>query len=260
MIKTLNFKLEELHSMQTYPDDIFYLGDTNLLLKRKISIVGSRKPNQYAIQKTHEIASKLSNNNICIVSGGAMGIDTVAHKAAKPHNTIMVAGTGLDIRYPAINKQMIKDIETQGLVLSQFDKETPSFPRNFAIRNELIVALSDILIVAYADLKSGTMRSVEYAQKMGKEIYVLPHRMDESKGTNKLLEENLATPIYDIDSFIEKFSFTNIKNNNEALDDVLEFCKNNPTYDEAYNKFGTTIFEYELTGKIIINNGIISLT
>jgi DNA processing protein len=155
---------------------------------------------------------------------------------------------------------LIASIETQGLVLSQFEKNTPSLPRNFAIRNELIVALSDILIVAYADLKSGTMRSVEYAQKMGKEIYVLPHRIGESEGTNKLLENSLVTPIYDIDKFIQKFKDTTTSNEDTICDEVLDFCKNNPSYDEAYNKFDTLLFEYELLGKIQINNGIISLT
>jgi DNA processing protein len=260
MIKTLEFKLNELNDMRKYPNDIFYIGNTSLLQKKKISIVGSRKPNQYAIQKTHEIASKLSNNGICIVSGGAMGIDTVAHKASGTHNTIMVAGTGLDIRYPTINKKMILEIEKDGLVISLFDKNISSIPRNFAIRNELIVALGDILIVAYADLKSGTMRSVEYAQKMGKEIYVLPHRIDESKGTNRLLENGLATPIYDIDTFIEKFNSHSITTTDNTKDELLNFCKNNPTYDEAFSKFGILIFEYELSGKIIINNGTISLT
>ena len=64
------------------------------------------------------LTTKLSQVGICIVSGGAIGIDTLAHKGAGTSNTIMVAGTGLDKRYPAINKNMILDIEENGLVLS----------------------------------------------------------------------------------------------------------------------------------------------
>lgn len=170
----------------------------------------------------------------------------------------MIAGTGLDKKYPAINKNMIVDIEENGLVLSQFPPNTPSLPRNFAIRNELIVALSDILIVSYADIKSGTMRSVEYALAMGKEIYVLPHRLSESDGTNKLLAEGKAKAIYDVNNFLSQFidkeDITNSK------DDFLDYCKTNPTYEEAVLKYGEKVFEYEILGKIIIEKGKIKLS
>jgi DNA processing protein len=257
MIKEINFHIPELDPMRKYPKNLYYIGNTNLLQKTKISIVGSRSPNQYARQCIHQIANKLSNAGICIVSGGAMGIDAIAHKAAGASNTIMVAGTGLDKRYPSVNKNMIQEIENDGLVISQFEVGVPSNRWNFPLRNEVVVALSDILIVAYADINSGTMRSVEYALKMGKEIYVLPHRIGESDGTNKLLEDSIAKAIYDIDGFINKFKDSNSINNKE--DDFLEYCKGNPTYEESVNKYGTKVFEYELKGEIKITNGIIYL-
>ena len=253
MIETIDFHINELDSMKKYPKEIFYIGNTELLKKRKISIVGSRKPSQYTKQFTFEISKKLSDTNICIVSGAAMGVDTLAHNGAKTNNTIAVAGTGLDIRYPAINKNLIKDIEQNGLMLSQFKKETPSTKYNFPIRNELVVALGEIIIVAQADLNSGTMRSVEFALKMGKPIYVLPHRLNESEGTNELLKKGLATAIYNIDDFIS--DFVGYKNNITHKDSFLEYCKTNPTYDEAMSKYPTEVFENELNGTIQITNG-----
>jgi len=253
MIKTIDFHIPELDAMKKYPKEIFYIGNTELLKRPKISIVGSRKPNQYARQLSHEIASKLSQAGICIVSGGAIGIDAICHKAARANNTIMVAGTGLDKRYPAINKNIIEEIEKNGLVLSQFQAGVPSNKYNFPLRNELVVALGDILIVTYADIDSGTMRSVEYALKMGKEIYVLSHRIGESDGTNKLLDKGLAQVIYDVDVFVTKFGV--IKGINIEEDEFLEYCKTNPTYEEAMAKFGAKVFEYELGGKIQINLG-----
>ena len=199
------------------------------------------------------MTSTLSQRGITIVSGGALGIDTVAHKAAGMNNTIMIAGTGLDVRYPAINKTMIADIENNGLVLSQFSPNTPSLPRYFAIRNELTVALGDILVVAYSDLQSGTMRSVEYALKMGKSIYVFPHRIGESEGTNKLLQENKAQAIYDIDAFCDLLA--PLKNITPKNDDFLAYIKTNPFYDEAVSRYGEKIFEAELLGTIKIQNG-----
>jgi DNA processing protein len=147
-IKVLSSQqIDMIENIQSQYDKLYYIGNLDLLKKRKISIVGSRHPNSYSKQMISKLASKLSEVGICIVSGGAMGIDAIAHKAAKYNNTIMVAGTGLDKQYPAINKNMINQIETNGLILSQFTQGTPSLPRNFAIRNKLIVMLSDILII-----------------------------------------------------------------------------------------------------------------
>ena len=255
MISELNFHITQLESMKKYPKNIFYLGNTNLLQKRMISIVGTRKPNAYTKQYTHELSKALSSHDICVVSGAAMGVDAIAHNAAGSSNTIAVAGTGLDIRYPAVNKTLIENIELNGLMLSQFPSKTPSTRYNFPIRNELVVSLGEALIVTQADENSGTMRSVEFALKMGKPIFVLAHRIGESIATNKLLEQGLATAIYDIDTFIE--DFVGFKNQIKHSDDFLEYCKNGPTYDEVMQEFPEKLFEYELSGKIKIENGLV---
>jgi len=255
MIEILKGDIKELSHMKKYPKNIFYKGDAGLLQRKKISIVGSRKPNQYARHMTHEIASKLANAGLCIVSGGAIGIDIIAHKAAGAKNTIMVAGTGLDKYYPSINKNVIQDIEKDGLVLSQFEAGTPSKRYNFPLRNELLVALGEVLIVMYADKNSGTMRSVEYAKKMGKEIYVLPHRIGESDATNLLLEDGTAQAIYDVDKFVNKFGYFEKKD----CDEFFEFCKSCPTYEEALRKFPNRVFVSELNGDIKVVNAKVYL-
>ena len=258
MIKAIDFHIKELDDMKKYPKELFYIGNTNLLNKRKISIVGSRNPNQYSKQYTHILSQQLSNAGVVIVSGGAMGVDGIAHSAAQTSNTIMVAGTGLDIRYPKIHSNLIKDIENNGLVLSQFKANTPSQRYNFPIRNELVVALGEVLVVTQADLNSGTIRSVEFALKMGKEIYVLPHRLGESQGTNKLLQEQKAKVVYDIDAFVKQFATT--LDEKGQVDPFLQYCQNNPTYDEAIANYNSKVFEYELMGKIEVKHGIIYLT
>ena len=255
MIKEISFHIDKLDSMKKYPKNIYCIGNEELLNKRTISIVGTRKPNPYTKQYIHELSKKLSYYNICVVSGAAMGVDAIAHNAAGSANTIAVAGTGLDIRYPAVNKKLIEDIELNGLMLSQFPLKTSSTRYNFPIRNELVVALGEILIVAQADENSGTMRSVEFALKMGKPIFVLAHRIGESIATNKLLADGLATAIYDIDTFIE--DFVGFKNKIKHSDDFLEYCKSSPTYDEVMKVFPEKLFEYELNGKIKIESGLV---
>jgi len=255
MIYAVETHIESLELMKHYPKELYYKGNLALLERKKISIVGSRKPNQYARQLTHELGAKLAQANLCVVSGGALGTDIIAHKAAGAKNTIMVAGTGLDKCYPAINKNVIYQIEKDGLVLSQFQAGTPSQRYNFPLRNELIVALGEVLVVMYADENSGTMRSVEYAKKMGKEIYVLPHRIGESSATNKLLEDGTAKAIYDIDSFVKRFG----EYQNKEGDAFINFCKTNPSYEEVLQKFPSRVFEAELNGEIEVINARVSL-
>lgn len=255
MIKSIDFHIDDLDLMKKYPKEIFYKGNIELLNKRKVSIVGTRKPNQYTQQFTHLLSKELSSNNITIVSGAAMGVDAIAHNGAGTSNTIAVAGTGLNIKYPVVNKNLITDIENNGLILSQFKNTQTATKYTFPLRNEVVVALGEILIVTQADLNSGTMRSVEYALKMNKPIYVLPHRLNESEGTNKLLQEGKAKAIYNIDKFIE--DFVGCKNEIKSKDIFIEYCKTNPTYDEAMELYGAEVFEYELLEKIKVQDGSI---
>jgi DNA processing protein len=260
VIEEIDFHISELEVMRNYPKKLYALGNKKLLRTKKISIVGSRHANQYAKEQTYQLSRKLAMAGIIVVSGGAIGIDTVAHTAAGADSTIMVAATGLDKRYPAINKKLIAQIEERGLLLSQFEIQTPSYKHNFVLRNELVVALGEVLVVAYADENSGTMRSVEYAKKMGKKIYVLPHRLFESRATNKLLAKKEAEAIYDIDKFVKQFAEEGSVKNTQPLskeDDFLLFCKQNPSYADALSKFPQRVFEAELLGEIEVVDGCI---
>jgi len=255
MGKIVNFEIEELKNLKNKPQSLFYKGNLELLKKPKISIVGSRRPSLYTQSLTHQLAQNLSLAGNCIISGGAMGVDAIAHKAAGVNNTILVSPCGINFRYPAINKKLIAQIEEEGLLLTPFAENFKATNYSFVQRNEIVVALGDILIVTQADLNSGSLRSVEYALKMEKEIYVLPHRINESLGTSNLIKNGFAKVIYDIDEFLEPYSKITIKED----DEFIEFCKNSPTYEEAIAKYNSLVFEYELNGKIQIRNGFINL-
>jgi len=243
--------IDELKYMKKFPEQLHFRGNLNLIENRKISIVGSRKPNQYAQEMTSILAQKLAKAGICIVSGGAIGIDAIAHKNAKLDNTICVLPCGIDERYPAIHRQMLDDISEKGLLLSQFDPGFKATKWSFVARNELVVALGEILIVTYAEPDSGSMRSVEFALDMGKKIYVIPHRLGESEGTNQLLKMGKAEAIWDIDSFLGEFD----AEDNSFKDPFLLFCSKRPTFEELISLFGEKAYEAELNGEIIIQNG-----
>ncbi|MBD3841949.1 MAG: DNA-protecting protein DprA [Campylobacterales bacterium] len=253
MIHQIDFHIKQLESMKKYPSSIKYIGDTNLLQKPLISIVGSRKPNQYTKQFTFTLAQKLSQSGFVVVSGAAMGVDAIAHQGATPSSTIAVAATGLFHRYPAVNSELIKSIENKGLVLSIFDDDFKATNYSFVLRNELVVALGQVLVVTQADINSGTIRSVEYALSMGKEIFVLPHRIGESEGTNELLKNGKAKAIYDLDTFIHSLGIPTISSN--TIDDIESYFLSSPLYDDAMAKYPDKVFEYELSGKITVKNG-----
>ncbi len=249
----LKEKIDSLDIMKKYPEKLMYSGNLELLKRKKISIVGTRKPIQYTKTLTHNLSSALSKVGVCIVSGGAMGVDAIAHNGAKSSNTIAVLPNGLDHKYPAINKNLLTSIEQDGLLLSQFEEDFKATPWSFVVRNELVVALGDALIVTEADLGSGSMRSIEFALAMEKKIYVLPHRLGESSATNWLLQENKAQAIFDIEKFIGQITGDVLQEKVE--DEFIYFCKSSPTYDEALNRYGEKVFEYELEGEIEILNG-----
>lgn len=258
MSQTLIQHIPSLESMKKYPSTLFYKGELDLLKRPKVSIVGTRRPSNYTRQFTYTLASALAKRGVCVVSGAAMGVDTIAHSGAGEENTIAVVANGLDIRYPTVNKGLIECIENKGLLLSQFNDGFRATGWSFVVRNELVVALGDILIVTEADLNSGSMRSVEYALKMGKEIFVLPQRLGESLGTNQLLDHKQATAIHDIEAFASTFG--QIAKDELEKDDFFYFCQTTPTFDESIKKFGDRVYEAELEGVITIHNGIVRLS
>ncbi len=242
-------KLTSRHVYKIF-NGIFAQGNLSLLSKPKIAIIGTRTPNQYAKQICSYIASTLSQNGFIIISGGAVGIDCIAHKNSG-HNSILVLPSGINMNYPKENSAMIDSIRHNGLVLSEYENDFKPMKHSFLERNRLIIALSDIVIIPQADIRSGTSSSANLAKALQKNIFVLPHRINESLCTQELLEQGKAECIYNIESFVKglcsKFNLDNIICES---DEVLEFAKNQGLFEEALQKFGNKVFEYELEGKI----------
>ena len=257
MSQILSSPIPALNAMKKYPSELFYKGNLDLLKRPKVSIVGTRRPSIYTQNFTYNIAKTLAKRGVCVVSGVAMGVDAIAHSGAGADNTIAVVANGLNIRYPAVNKELIESIENNGLMLSQFNDGFRATGWSFVVRNELVVALGDMLIVTEAELNSGSMRSVEYALKMGKEIFVLPQRLDESSGTNSLLREGKATAIADVEQFASRFG--QAPSADIQKDEFFYFCQATPTFDDTVAKFGDRVYEAELEGMVTIHNGIVRL-
>jgi len=218
--------------------ELFYKGNLSLLNNPKIAIVGSRKASKYTKEYVKLLANRLSKK-YTIISGGALGVDQYAHMGAFP-NTIFVSPSSLDIIYPKSNKDLIMSIYEKGLALSEYEKNFSPYRHTFLQRNRIIVKLSDFVIIAEAEIKSGSMRSYEWAKKFSKKVYVLPHRLNESSGTRYLAKNSLAEVIWDIDEFCERLGI-------EKESKIM-------TLNEAVKKYGSTLYEMELEGKVQIKN------
>ena len=242
-------------AMKKEPKEVFYRGNLELLQRPKVSIVGTRNPSQYTKQMTADLAHRLASVGVVVVSGGAMGVDGQAHFGAGEANTIAVMPCGLNLRYPMVHKEMFEKIERSGLMLSVYPDGTKAANWSFVVRNEMVVALGDVLVVSEALRESGSMRSVAFAQKMGKQIYTFSHRSGESDGSMDLVKKGEAETIYDIDDFVAMYG---VRKAVEA-DPFLEYCQNRPTYEEALKLHGDKLFSYELEGKILVKDGFVSL-
>lgn len=250
--------INEFNTLKDPPNKIYYKGNLELLKMPKISIVGSRKMSVYTKNLTFKLAQKLSQIGICVVSGGAIGVDIESAKASLPYH-IGVFANGLNEIYPKSNEYIIKQIYENALALSENEPNHIPLKHDFLARNRLVVALGDILIITQADLKSGSLNSAKHALEYGKDIYVLAQRIGESDGTNELIANYKAKIIYDIDVFVAQMQeyFSVQKCYTQNYDEFLEFCKNGANLDEALERYGELVYDYELDGKIIIDGVLV---
>ena len=152
------------------------------------------------LQAAADLGSGLAKNGAIIVSGLADGLDSAGHRAAVKENcpTIGVLGVPIDRTYPASNRELRKKIEQKGCVISEYPPESgPVGPNGFLQRNRLIAALSSALVVVEAQEKSGTMSTVNHAERYGKPVFVVPGSIysPNSAGTNALLREGRAKAV-----------------------------------------------------------------
>ncbi len=276
---------QSLLALKKPPKNLFYKGDLSLLDSFKVAIVGTRAPNPYTKSLTAELAHAISKYAV-VVSGGALGVDIIAHTHAFPR-TIMIAPSSLEIIYPRENEKIIQKIADNALILSEYERGYIPHRHSFLERNRLVVGLSDIVILPQGDLKSGTSSSVKFATELKKPIFVLPHRYDESTLTNALLAKGQAKAIYNIKDFIEEYIAKNScrhcenhnateaihhlsslrdeptarrgnpQTNNVESDEILAFCAKRPSFEEAFAKFGNKILEYEFSGQLVRENNTI---
>lgn len=183
-----------LLDLKDCPEQIYALGNIEILNEFFIGIVGARKCAVDSLMITKKITSELVQNKINIVSGLAVGVDSEAHCTCIENGgkTVAVLGGGLDKIYPRKNYKLAKDIiEKGGVLISEYPNGTAYLPRNLHNRNRLIAAVSKGVLIIEAKKESGSLITARFAEELKRKVFVLPGSVNDIKyeGSNQLLVE-----------------------------------------------------------------------
>jgi DNA processing protein len=187
---------------ETYPELLKQIYDPPIVLyvkgalsvkdKNAVAIVGSRMTTHYGVEVARKLAFQLAYIGVTVVSGGARGIDTAAHQGAlhSKGRTIAVLGTGINLIFPAENKELFERIAAQGAVVTQFPFNRKADKQSFPIRNRLVAGMTLGTVVVEANLTSGALITAKMAADNGRQVFAVPGRIDSprSKGCHELIK------------------------------------------------------------------------
>lgn len=198
----------------TRPYGLWCRGDSRHLLDvasaPSVALVGSRDPSIYGTEATTHLAAELARRGYTVISGGAMGIDIAAHRAALTQQgsdlpTIAFMAGGLDRLYPAQNSDALNMIVDRGLIMSEVSVGNTPTRWRFLERNRLIAALARHTIVVEARWRSGALNTARHAMEIGRTLWAVPGQINSpnSVGTNRLLRDGLAQTLTEAADILE---------------------------------------------------------
>lgn len=185
-----------LNDLAVPPVGIFVKGQLSALASDSLSIVGTRNPTPYGIRNAQDFAAGFVDRGWSIVSGGAYGIDSAAHKGAliAEGSTIAVTASGLDSTYPAGNQRLFDEIVENGAIVTEYLPGSIARPHRFLVRNRLIAALSRGTVVVEAAFRSGSLRTARDAAELLRPVMAIPGPINAptSEGCHRLIGERSA--------------------------------------------------------------------
>ncbi len=262
------------------PSKLYVRGTLPTNTTKYLAVVGSRNYSNYAVQTIDYLLSGLSGYNISIVSGLAIGVDTLAHRTALANriHTIAVPGSGIDdaVIYPSRNKNLSHTIlENGGALLSEFEPTFRATQWSFPKRNRIMAGLAHATLLIEASEKSGTLITARLATDFNRELLVVPGNIfsDNSKGIHQFLKLG-ATPITTPEDIIDILNLD--KSDSKATNDInttkeermlLELLSEPRAQDEIIRSLPftpsetmTLLMQMELEGLVAEHNGIFHKT
>lgn len=185
---------DKLHEIEDTPPTLTCFGDTQLLHKTCIGIVGARNASINGRKFAHSLSKDLGDKDTVIISGLARGIDTSAHKGAMmtKSKTIAVVAGGADIIYPPQNKDLYNDIRFNGgLIIAEMPLGSQPRAQNFPRRNRIVSGLATGVVVVEASIKSGSLITARMAAEQGRDVFAVPGFPNDprAQGPNKLIQD-----------------------------------------------------------------------
>lgn len=198
--KTNSWYPESLRQLRWPPPALFCEGNMSLLTAKNIAVVGTRRMTEYGQAVTEKFVTGLVNNGWVIVSGLARGVDRVAHETCLQcgGKTIAVLAHGLAMTYPPEHAQLRqKIVKYGGLVLSEHPHDEKLTRQRLALRNRIVVGLSQAVLVTESPKSSGTKITVGWAAEQGKDVYVVPGPVNDPtyEGSVELMRDG-GIPVY----------------------------------------------------------------
>lgn len=213
--KIVNYEDEEyppqLRQISDFPLVLYVSGDMKCLThEMPIGVIGTRKPSQYAIDVAETISIELAKRNALIVSGGAQGIDSVAHNSAMDAGgkTVVIMGCGLGYDYLSVNEPMRNRAEHNGAVITEYPPYTSAKSFQFVQRNRITAAFCKGVLVVEAGEKSGSLSTANRVLKYNKDLFVVTGdaRGKGFVGANKLAQ-NGARVVFSADDILTLYGF-----------------------------------------------------
>jgi DNA processing protein len=205
---------DNLKRIENPPIGLFVKGNDSLLsTKLSIGVVGTRKMTSYGREVTEFLVLSLVQNDVCIISGLALGVDGAAHRAAVMNHgkTIAVLACGVDCCTPSENYSLYSDIlKNNGLVISEYPLSQPPNKGTFLARNRIVAALSNGILITEAAFGSGSLVTADYALKYGKKVFAVPGPINSkmSEGSTSLLKKG-AKLVTEVEDILREFSISN---------------------------------------------------
>jgi len=191
-----------------------------------VAVVGTRNASSYGKGIAERLAGGLAENGVTVVSGLALGIDGIAHRAALDAGgrTTAVMGCGLDSIYPARHRQLAEQIMSAGALVSDYALGVKPEARNFPPRNRIISGLSLGTIVVEADRRSGALITLQFALEQGRETFAVPGNVQArtSMGTNDAIQRGEAKLVISVEDVLNELNLTMIVEHKEVAEHVPE--------------------------------------
>jgi len=199
-----------LNDLAAMPIGLVVKGDVAALSQRSLAIVGTRNPTSYGMRIAGDFAAGFVDREWNIISGGAYGIDSAAHKGAliAEGQTVAVLATGIDVAYPAGNVRLFAEISENGALVSEVLPGTHAIPVRFLNRNRIIAALSQATLVVEAAFRSGSLRTARDAAELLRPVMAIPGPINAptSEGCHRLIGERAAEIVTSVSDAIELIS------------------------------------------------------